>query len=264
MKKIISYISILGFVCFSFYYTDKVITYINNKDPLMEEINKKRSNYEVCPIDAIKDIDTIIPGVSGTKVNINKSYEEMKVNKIFREDLLVYDIIFPDERLKDNKSKYIISGNKSKNNVSILIILNTKDISKLNSMKDLTIFINHNDLTINNVDKLKNNEVYTYGNNGIYTKEILINDNTIINRIANNNSIYCLTKEKNSDTLNICNNENMYTIIPSLVGEYSSIKNNLENGSIILLDNINNIDILIKYINGKGYNIVPLSQLLKE
>ena len=56
----------------------------------------------------------------------------------------------------------------------------------------------------------------------------------------------------------------MYAIIPSLVGDYLSIKDNLENGSIILLNNLNNIEVIIKYINGKGYNIVPLSILLKE
>lgn len=264
MKKIISYIGILSFVCFSFYYTDKVINYINNKDPLMEEINSKSTMYEIMPVNAITDSDTIIPGINGIKVNIEKSYNNMKLNKIFREDLLIYDTLLPKSSLNNNKNKYIISGNKNKNNIAILIILNIKDIDKLSNIDNLNIFINHNDLTISNIIKLKNNEVYTYGNNGKYSKEVLINDNSIINRISNNNSIYCLTKEKNIDVLNNCNNENMFIIIPSLKGDYVNIKNNIENGSIILLDNIDQIDIIIKYIKGKGYNIVPLSILLKE
>ena len=111
----------------------------------MEEINSKSSNYNVIPTNAITDVDTIIPGINGLKVNTQKSYNNMKVNKIFREDLLVYDILFPDSNLSNNKNKYIISGNKSKNNISILIILDVKDISKLSKINNLSIFINHKD-----------------------------------------------------------------------------------------------------------------------
>ena len=56
----------------------------------------------------------------------------------------------------------------------------------------------------------------------------------------------------------------MYTIIPNIIGDYTEIKNNISNGSIILINNTNNLNIIIKYINSKGYNIVPLSNLLKE
>ena len=56
----------------------------------------------------------------------------------------------------------------------------------------------------------------------------------------------------------------MYTIIPNIIGDYTEIKNNISNGSIILINDTNNLNIIIKYINSKGYNIVPLSNLLKE
>ena len=61
-----------------------------------------------------------------------------------------------------------------------------------------------------------------------------------------------------------CNNNNMLVVIPSIIGGYNNIKNNLTGGSIILLEDTSNIDIIIKYINSKGYNIVPLSNLLEE
>ena len=48
------------------------------------------------------------------------------------------------------------------------------------------------------------------------------------------------------------------------VGDYVDVKNNISNGSIILLNNINNLDIIIKYIKSKGYDIVPLEELLTE
>ena len=56
----------------------------------------------------------------------------------------------------------------------------------------------------------------------------------------------------------------MMVIIPNIIGNYNEIKNNLSNGSIILLENTDNIKLIIKYINSKGYNIVPLSKLLTE
>ena len=56
----------------------------------------------------------------------------------------------------------------------------------------------------------------------------------------------------------------MNTVIPNVIGDYLDIKNNLSSGSIILVNNINNLDIIIKYIESKGYSIVPLSTLLKE
>lgn len=119
-------------------------------------------------------------------------------------------------------------------------------------------------ISINNIKKINKNSIYTYGNNGIYSEEILDNDNTIINRISKNKSIYCLSMGKNNDTLSICNKKKMYVVIPSIVGDYLDIKNNLTNGSIILLNDMNNLDIIVKYINSKGYMIVPLEELLTE
>ena len=51
-----------------------------------------------------------------------------------------------------------------------------------------SLFINHNYLTIDKITKYRDNEIYTYGNNGIYTKDILTNDNTLIN-----NSVFNLS-----------------------------------------------------------------------
>ena len=58
------------------------------------------------------------------------------------------------------------------------------------------------------------------------------------------------------------NKNNWYRI--NGIGNYSDIKNKLSNGSIILLNDIDNIDIIIRYITSRGYNIVSLSKLLTE
>lgn len=263
MKNIIKTISLLGLVCFSFFYTDKVINMINKKDPLMIQIEELKEKYQVEPVNAILNDDTIIPGINGKEVDVLKSYEEMKLSGIFREELIVYKNLYPSSSLSNNKDKYIIKGNNNKNKVALLLILNIKDIDNIKN-NNLTLFLNHKDININNINKLKNNEIYTYGNNGIYTSEILTNDNSIINRLTNNKSTYCLSKDKDNTILEICSQNNMYTIIPNIIGDYSEIKKEISNGSIILLNNLNNLKIIEKYITSKGYQIVSLSNLLNE
>ena len=73
------------------------------------------------------------------------------------------------------------------------------------------------------------------------------------------------------DTLDMCSNNNLYTITPTILGEktpYNNIKNNLNSGSIILLnmnnETINELSIIIDYIKGKGLKIEGLSKVLSE
>lgn len=263
MKKIIRIFFIITLVCFSFFYTDKVMNYLNSKDPLMIKINNLKEDYKVSPVNAIIDNDTIIPGKKGLEIDVDKSYEEMKLGGIFREESLVYKDILPSKSLSNNKDKYIIRGNK-KNEVSLLLIYSSRDYDKIKNIDNITVYINHKDINTSTIKKLKDKEIYPYGNNGEYTKEILDNDNTLINRLSNNKSKYCLLKEKNNKYLDLCTKNNMMVVIPSEIGGYTNIKKSLTSGSIILLEDISNIDIIIKYINSKGYSIVPLSKLLIE
>lgn len=264
MKKIIKKISLLVLICFSFFYTDKVINYINQNSELMKQIINVSEEYKLKEVNGYIEDDTIIPGIRGKEINISKSFNNMKKYNTFIEEYLVYDNIMPTIRLEDNKDKYIIKGNNNKKEVSILLIVDSNNINKLEGINNITLFMHHNILTIDNLNKLKNNEIYTYGNNGTYSKSILINDNTLINNISNNRSKYCLLREKNIENLNECKNLDMYTILSIKGSNYNSIKDNLSNGKIIVLDNINNLNNIIKYINSKGYRIVSLDRLLRE
>lgn len=230
----------------------------------MMEISSIKDEYEVMPVNAIIEDNTIVPGLKGRKIDLDKSYDEMRVGGVFREDALVYKDIYPSNTLSNNKDKYIIKGNNNKNKVALLYVLNSNEFEALINLDNITLFISHNYLTINNINRLKNKEIYTYGNNGIYTDKVLTIDNAIIERASKNKSIYCLAKEKNKDILEICNKKNMYVVLPNIIGNYMEIKNNLSNGSIILLNNLNNIQVITKYINSKGYEMVALSELLEE
>lgn len=264
MKKIMEYVFISFLICFSFFYTDKVINFINKKDPLMVSIKEISDNYEILPVNGILDDDTMIPGINGKQVDVKESYDNMKSGGIFREDALIFKDIYPSNNLNSNYDKYIIGGNNKRKSVAIMVVFDNKDLDKLKKLEDITIFVNHKDLNIKNIDMLNDNEIYTYGNNGVYNDEVIMNDNTLINRMANNTSKFCLTKEKNDEVINVCSSYNMHTIIPGINGGYYEIKKNLSNGSIILLNNLENIEVILKYIRSKGYEIKYLSELLSE
>lgn len=265
MKNIFNYFFLISLVFFSFFYTDKVINIINKKDPLMVEITKQKDKYKVEPTEAIITENTVIPGIEGKEIDVDKSYEKMKTEGVFREQSIIYNKVTPTNSISNNKDKYIIKGNNNKQEVSIIVIVDKNNtIDKIYNIDNITLFIDSKYLTIDNLNKIKSKDIYSYGNKGVYNNELLLSDNTLIKRKNNKVPLYCLSKEKNEDTLNICNNNDMYVVIPNIVGDLLNIKKSLSKGSIILLEDINNINLIIRYINSKGYQIVPLSTLLKE
>ncbi len=189
----------------------------------------------------------------------------MKTEGVFREQSIIYNKVTPTNSISNNKDKYIIKGNNNKQEVSIIVIVDKNNtIDKIYNIDNITLFIDSKYLTIDNLNKIKSKDIYSYGNKGVYNNELLLSDNTLIKRKNNKVPLYCLSKEKNEDTLNICNNNDMYVVIPNIVGDLLNIKKSISKGSIILLEDLNNINLIIRYINSKGYQIVPLGTLLKE
>ena len=172
MKKILRYVLLLLLVCFSFFYTDRVMSLINKKDPLMKKLDSVKEEYRIEPVSATIEDNTIIPGKCGREIDIDKSYEEMKLEGIFRENSLVYKDLMPSSSLSNNKDKFIIKGSDIKSEVAILLIVDSNnDVDNLSNFSNLSLFINSNYINSKNIDRLKKNEIYTYGKNGIYTKE---------------------------------------------------------------------------------------------
>ena len=123
MKKAFQIIGLISLTFFSFFVTEKTANVVNNLDDIMVEIKEKESEYKSEPIDAIIKDNTIIPGISGKKVNINKSYKSMKINGYFSDKLFVYDYTKPRVSIADNMDKYIIKGNPNKRMVSLIFNL---------------------------------------------------------------------------------------------------------------------------------------------
>ena len=271
MKNIFKGIGLFGLVIFSFFYTNQAVSVINEKDEIMVKIKERQNEYNIAPIQSKVDGDSIIPGVNGRKVNINKSYNNMKKIGIYNPNYLIYDVLYPDERLK--KDKYIISGNNKINNVSLIFIIDDissiyKIISILKEENIKSDFFITDDFINNNIGLTAYLVSNGFGINyyGDYSSSDFVINNTIIKSNLKQENVYCYLENKNNKYLDICRLNNNYTIIPNIIiknNMLSKIKKEIKNGSIISIysSDIEELLLTIKYVKSKGYNIVKLDEI---
>ena len=145
--KFYKIIGIISIVVFSFYLTDFVTELAINSNPLMQTIKNSSTNYDIESVDAIIEENTIIPGIKGKKVSIMESFLNMKDFGTFNTNYLIYDDIKPNISISDNKDKIIISGNKKKRNISILI----------NNNKNIEAYLDKNNLKYTKLIKYLDN-----------------------------------------------------------------------------------------------------------
>ena len=269
--KLIKLIGLLCLICFTFLYTEKIIDISIEQDEIMIKLKEYEPIYNINPTNATIENNTIIPGNVGKYIDIDNSYKKMKKIGIFEESLITYKDIYPEISIYNNYNKYIISGNTKNKTVALIYLINNNTLDDiLNIIKNknvkLNFFIDSNYLNnnINIIDKIKDYEIYNYGAEGKYTKDNLIIANNIINNKSNNNSTYCLFLQEDNTSLNNCANSKMLSIMPSINGNYNKIKENLKNGSIILINNTKELPLIIDYIKNKGYKIDTLSNIIKE
>ena len=98
---------------------------------------KYNKNY----LNATISNNTIIPGLSGSVIDINNSYLKMKKIKSFQENSLILKEIEPVISIKNNQDKYIISGNHNKKNIAILIKTNNLDILKYYENTNINLIV---------------------------------------------------------------------------------------------------------------------------
>lgn len=278
MKKVFKLMGLFVLILFSFFYTDKTLNIIKENDPIMVEINNNKDNYMVPAINGSVDGDYIIPGINGKEVDVDASYSNMKLVGKFNDSSLVYKDVVPDNSISLNKDKFIIKGNSSKNMVSILFVLsNDKYLDNLEKIivdKNVNVnyFVDYSYLVNNStrIKNLSNCEVYSYGNMGKYTSDSLLFSNNLISRITDNDAIFCIGNG-NKDILSLCSSYGLYTLNPVYINSndiYMQVKNSVSSGSIILLDinynTVNNLILIIDFINGKGLRLSKLSDLLNE
>lgn len=276
MKTFFKLTGLLVLFFFSFFYTEKVINVITEQDEIMIKIKENEEKNNIPSTNAIINKNTITPGLSGKEINIDKSYKEMKKIGTYNENMLVYTKVLPEVSINNNKNKYIRSGNKNFTEVSLIFKINKNtDLQKLLTLLDknntkANFFISYEYLEkhINEIEKEKNIEYYNYGKNGTYNDEIILIANNIISKKSNPANI-CLTETNTNNTLKICSENEQFTIYPEIInGTINSIKSKINNGSIISFEvtntTLNELPLIINYINSKGYTISLLSELINE
>lgn len=275
LKKIFEGIGLISLVCFSFYYTSKITSVVKANDNIIKQINDILDQYENEPIDAIINGDMIIPGISGSKINVEESYKKMKKINTFNYNLLVYDKIKPKVSVNNVYDKYITSGNKLKHEVSFLFLIKDNDdiLPILNILNNYNLTANFfaSSNWINNNYKLVVEMILKGNIIGLSTDNLdnISWVNTIIKNVGVQYNNFCYNLGSNSG-LNICNKNLSYTIKPSILVEnpYIDIKHKMTNGSLISF-NINNkviteLPIVINYVESKGLKIVNLQKIIEE
>ena len=256
MKKYYQYFGLVLIMVFSFYYTEKIASLVLNKNPLMQEINAKKASYEIKSTDAIIFGNYIIPGLNGLAVNSKESFYKMQDLNTFNSYYLVYKQVKPHISLENNKDKIITQGNSKLKKVS-LILENENNLSsylKGNNIK-ASLLTTFNNYQKDNYFEVINNDLDNF-------KEL---ENSL--NLNKENKSICVI---NSPNLSIWQKYHHYLVEPKLVLNnlnYAEIKNNLSNGSIILIkDNtkLNDLKMLIKEIKYKGLEIVYLSEIISE
>ena len=281
MKKFFQMIGILTLMVGSFVYTEKVGTTAKLNDTLLTEIKSKKDGYKENAIEPIINDDTIIPGVNGKEVDTEKSYEAMSKIGYFDDKLLVYKPLEVENTLDKNKDKYVINGNNTKMDVTLLFKVDNNDdityIIKLLNQKEIkaTFFIESKYLEKhhNQIIKLVQNghTVGNLSNNEDYEDSDFVWMKTILTNIGPQIYNYCYTEKPNKEILKICSIQNSITIMPQIIIKskpYLNLKKQILPGSIVSLEvnsALNNeIETILNYISSKGYNIKSLEELLKE
>lgn len=257
-KKLITILVTISIMVISFYYTSKITELIKGNDPIMKEIIKytnENSNGDM------------------HLININKSYKKMKKIGKFDKNLLIFD-----EIIEKKNDDYITSGNNNIDKVTIIIELKdtsyVEDILKILNKKNInaTFFVT-SDILEKSIDVVKlilnfGNDVELSSTN--YSIYEVNKYNSILKLISNDKLSYCLLDKENNELLKKCKESNMLTLIPSINTDkyfYDSVKNNLENGSIIKITNnlniIKELSATINYINQKGKKIVLLKNFFE-
>lgn len=186
MKKIVLTVTLF---IFSILYIKHSIYFLKENDNLMKTIKEKQKEYNIEPVNPVITNNTLIPGINGKKINLDKSYNNMKRLNEFKESLLVFDIIKPVTNNIYNK--VIISGNQTINEISIITNLDNKYCytEDLNIKKEC---IQNNMYTIL-IHKINNNYLTNVKNilrNGVilYLDSISIDELNLVTKYIKNNN----------------------------------------------------------------------------
>ncbi len=281
MKKVWQASGVIFLFLFSLYYTEKVVDVLRDSDPIMKTIKKEEHKYYEEAVDAILTDNSIIPGAKGSKVDVNESYKKMKRYGSYKESLLVFEEIAPSVSVDDYYDKYVERGSGLESNVSLVFKVERTDnidsiltILETNSEK-ATFFVDglwleNNQALVSNMTSL-GHEVEVMHYNGTYDEAYFTSALQILQSITTKNKNYCYAEYDKKEVLELCSKIGLHTIIPTIQVKnkpYMEIKKKVSDGSIISMKIDTNteaeLEMVLKYLNQKGYSLTSLDHLLTE
>jgi len=194
---------------------------------------------------------------------------------------LMFSEVIPDDSVLEQYDKFIISGNKMRSDIALLVkVTNVTNLEKI-----YKIFLDRNTRATFFIDGyvIENNmdlayemaadgfQIENFGYNEVYNEDDFRWTNNMIFSITNLEPRFCYSEYHDYEILNLCSKNKMYTVNPTLSvanNPFYTIKNNLKEGSIISLnlteETLRELPAVISFINQKGYNLVTLSEIISE
>ncbi|WP_099158145.1 polysaccharide deacetylase family protein [Virgibacillus ndiopensis] len=281
-------------------FSNSIENVSKQEDVLYKEIKQKSSEFAVSPQNAVIDeIWKKTPGRNGRKVNINKSYQQMKEKGVFDKSLLVYDQVPPKVTMEDLPPAPIYRGHPEKQMVAFLINVSWGTEYIPNILKTLkeqevkaTFFI-EGKWAKDNADLVKmiDEQGHTIGNHAynhpamerLSNKEIreqIEQTNDIIKAITGKTPKWFAPPSGgfNDQVVKIADELNMETILwsvdtidwknPTVSVMMNRVMSKIHPGAMVLMHPTNSIaqglKPLIQNIKKKGYRIGTVDSLLTE
>ena len=309
MKKTVSLIGILAISWFLVNnpWADTYVSTLQENavsvtatNSLYTTISEKAKDYEKKPIDAKLDpVWKAIPGLNGVTVDIDASYKNMKKEKKFNEQRLVFKQVKPKITLNDLPPAPIYKGNPEKEMVSFIINVAWGNeflpdiLSTLKKHHVKASFFLEGRWVQKNPDlaKMIAEAGHELGNHS-YTHPDMskISSSKIHEEIVKTNDVIEATTGKqvtllappsgyfNNEVVKIAAQQKLKTVIwsvdtidwqkPSPDTLLKRVTGKIHNGALILMHptevTTNNLEHLIIEIKNKGYKIDTVSDMLSE
>ncbi|WP_010649236.1 polysaccharide deacetylase family protein [Oceanobacillus massiliensis] len=269
-------------------------------DALYKEIEERSNTLSEKPQDAyIDDVWKKTAGRNGLKVNVEKSYEQMKKKSVYDESLIVYEQISPNISLDDLPASPIYRGHPEKDMVALLVnvswgesyIPEMLSILKENKVK-ATFFIEGKWAKENSdLVKMIDEEGHVIGNHAYNHPDMArLSSGDSVEQINQTNQILkAITGEKpkwfappsgsfNDQVVQSAHSMDMETILwtvdtidwknPSVSVMINRVTEKIHPGATVLMhptsSTANGLDQLIKLIKERGYKLGTIETLLSE
>ncbi len=250
MENIFRILGISVLLIFSFLYVININDFLIKRNSLYIEIKNNKSLYEKKEVNALINGEYITPGVCGKKVNLKKSFFNLRAYNSFNYKFLIFNDSVPSVSIINNLDKYIENGSLLKRNIA-LIISSNKVVEKFLTNKNIPT---SKLITLENFDKTTLEKINNDSKNFKYLSKFI--DNKI-----------CVVNNENE---NICRENKFYLIKPKIYVNNENIiiiKENISSGQIIFIEDDLSLDNFMNLYNEilfKGYTLVTLSDIISE